>query len=211
MTVTGIGNDAVYANGYKNTKNVNGKANNKTYGSAREYGNYLIQKYDCLRNTDYPVTISGSLLQKAAGDEKTAKWLEYNLALMPGCIEKEKAAVEARGAKIISYQCVINGYDSMTSYICTTDDPDGTFAKENAEKRAEEKKEAEEKKAEEKLAEKKQAERRAEQEEQEESRYHFRMDGKDAMDLAGKTEAIFSPVASEGWEESRQSVFEARA
>lgn len=89
---------------------------------------------------------------------------------MPGCIEKEKAAVEARGAKIISCQCVINGYDSMTSYICTTDDPDGTFAKENAEKRAKEKKEAEEKKAEEKLAEKKQAERRAEQEEQEESR-----------------------------------------
>ena len=42
----------------------------------------------------------------------------------------------------------------MTSYICTTDDPDGTFAKENAEKRAKEKKEAEEKKAEEKLAEK---------------------------------------------------------
>lgn len=169
MIVTGIGNDAVYANGYKNIRNVNGKAN-KAYGSAREYGNYLIQKYDCLRNTDYPVTISGSLLQKAAGDEKTAKWLEYNLALMPGCIEKEKAAVEARGAKIISYQCVINGYDSMTSYICTTDDPDGTFAKENAEKRAKEKKEAEEKKAEEKLAEKKQAERRAEQEEQEESR-----------------------------------------
>ena len=63
---------------------------------------------------------------------------------MPGCIEKEKAAVEARGAKIISCQCVINGYDSMTSYICTTDDPDGTFAKENAEKRAKEKKEAEE-------------------------------------------------------------------
>ena len=113
---------------------MNGKAN-KAYGSAREYGNYLIQKYDCLRNTDYPVTISGSLLQKAAGDEKTAKWLEYNLALMPGCIEKEKAAVEARGAKIISCQCVINGYDSMTSYICTTDDPDGTFAKETAEKR----------------------------------------------------------------------------
>ena len=99
----------------------------------------------------------------------------------------------------------------MTSYICTTDDPDGTFAKENAEKRAEEKKEAEEKKAEEKLAEKKQAEQRVEQAEQEESRYHFRMDGKDAMDLAGKAEAIFSPVVSEGWEESRQSVFEARA
>mgnify|MGYP000230659945 CR=1 FL=1 len=51
MIVTGIGNDAVYANGYKNIRNVNGKAN-KAYGSAREYGNYLIQKYDCLRNTD---------------------------------------------------------------------------------------------------------------------------------------------------------------
>ena len=46
MIVTGIGNDAVYANGYKNIRNVNGKAN-KAYGSAREYGNYLIQKYDC--------------------------------------------------------------------------------------------------------------------------------------------------------------------
>ena len=39
MIVTGIGNDAVYANGYKNIRNVNGKAN-KAYGIARDERSY---------------------------------------------------------------------------------------------------------------------------------------------------------------------------
>jgi hypothetical protein len=40
------------------------------------------------------VLIDGSVMRKACGDEKTAKWLEENLAIMPDVIRNaQKAAV----------------------------------------------------------------------------------------------------------------------
>jgi hypothetical protein len=65
------------------------------------------------------VAINSSLLSEATGDEKTAKWLEYNLSLIPETVEKTKAMVQARGGQIISYNITINGYDSMTAELCT--------------------------------------------------------------------------------------------
>ena len=138
----------------------------KSYSNTREYKDYLTEKYDCLKSKDYSVEINSSLISKAAKDEKTAQWLEYNLSLIPETVEKTKAMVEARGAKVISHSIKINGYDSMTAELCTRveADPGTEKAKENLEKKLEkirEEKKEEKKKAEEKLAEKR-AEKAAE-------------------------------------------------
>jgi len=138
----------------------------KSYSNSREYKDYLTEKYDCLRSKDYAVEINSSLISKAAKDEKTAQWLEYNLSLIPETVEKTKAMVEARGAKVISHSIKINGYDSMTAELCTRveADPGTEKAKENLEKKLEkirEEKKEEKKKAEEKLTEKR-AEKAAE-------------------------------------------------
>ena len=149
MAVTGIGTYASYTNSYGNTQNAGNKTG-RTYKNAHEYKNYLTQKYDCLRSRDYSVNINSSLLSKAMGDEKTKQWLEYNLSLIPKTIEQSRAYVAARGAKILSYSITINGYDSMSSVMCTQDEVDPGTEKarkeleERLEKRKAEKKETEE-------------------------------------------------------------------
>ena len=134
------------------------ESESKTYSNTKEYKNYLTEKYDCLTSKDYSVAINSSFLREAAGDEKKAKWLEYNLSLIPKIVDKTKAMVQARGSQIISYNITINGYDSMSAELCTKAEADpGTEKareelKERIEKKREEKK-AEEKKKEEKAAE----------------------------------------------------------
>ena len=148
MAVTGIGTYASYTNSYGNTQNAGNKTG-RTYKNAHEYKNYLTQKYDCLRSRDYSVNINSSLLSEAVGDEKTKQWLEYNLSLIPKTIEQSRAYVAARGTKILSYSITINGYDSMSSVMCTQDEVDPGAEKarkeleERLEKRKEEKKETE--------------------------------------------------------------------
>ena len=155
MAVTGIGTYASYTNSYDNTQNAGNKTG-RTYKNAHEYKNYLTQKYDCLRSRDYSVNINSSLLSEAMGDEKTKQWLEYNLSLIPKTIEQSRAYVAARGAKILSYSITINGYDSMSSVMCTQDevDPGTEKARKELEERLEKRKEekrAEEKKTEDKM------------------------------------------------------------
>ena len=155
MAVTGIGTYASYTNSYGNTQNAGNKTGRK-YKNAHEYKNYLTQKYDCLRSRDYSVNINSSLLSKAMGDEKTKQWLEYNLSLIPKTIEQSRAYVAARGAKILSYSITIDGYDSMSSVMCTQDevDPGTEKARKELEERLEKRKEekrAEEKKTEDKM------------------------------------------------------------
>ena len=155
MAVTGIGTYASYTNRYGNTQNAGNKTG-RTYKNAHEYKNYLTQKYDCLRSRDYSVNINSSLLSEAMGDEKTKQWLEYNLSLIPKTIEQSRAYVAARGAKILSYSITINGYDSMSSVMCTQDevDPGTEKARKELEERLEKRKEekrAEEKKTEDKM------------------------------------------------------------
>ena len=169
MAVTGIGTYASYTNSYGNTQNAGNKTG-RTYKNAHEYKNYLTQKYDCLRSRDYSVNINSSLLSKAMGDEKTKQWLEYNLSLIPKTIEQSRAYVAARGAKILSYSITIDGYDSMSSVMCTQDevDPGTEKARKELEERLEKRKE--EKKAEKKADEEKAAEKRAEKRAAEEVR-----------------------------------------
>ena len=86
----------------------------------------------------------------------------------------------ARGAKILSYSITIDGYDSMSSVMCTQDevDPGTEKARENAERKAKENREKEEKikerraakRAEEEKLEAKSAEKRAEKRAAEEVR-----------------------------------------
>ena len=196
MAVTGIGTYASYTNSYGNTQNAGNKTG-RTYKNAHEYKNYLTQKYDCLRSRDYSVNINSSLLSKAMGDEKTKQWLEYNLSLIPKTIEQSRAYVAARGAKILSYSITINGYDSMSSVMCTQDEADP---------RTEKARKAEKKETEERLE-----KQRAEKQEQEERQYNLRIDGKDVADLTGKLVELLGTSTSIGVMESGTSSFDALA
>lgn len=159
MAITGINNYTTYANYYTQTKPKNSSENaknaaeqqsaEKTYSNTREYRNYLTQKYNCLKSTEYSVEINSSLLSKALGDEKTSEWLEYNLSLIPENVEKIKSTQAARGCKVLSCSIKINGYDSMTAETCVTDEVEPGTEKAREELKEKLKKIREEKKAEE--------------------------------------------------------------
>lgn len=158
-----ISNVSAYGTGYSKVRQ-NGGSTGKAYDRKRNYRAYLTEKYECLRSTGYSVNINSSLLTEAAGDEKTAKWLEYNLSLIPKAVEGIKSTVEARGAKLVSCSIKINGYDSMTAEVCTVDEADpGT---EKARKELEERlqKVREEKKAKQRKAEQKKREEKTNKE-----------------------------------------------
>jgi len=172
MAITEVSNYAAYKNYYTNTKQKSSsevaknttdkQITSRTYSSVREYKTYLTEKYDCLKSSDYSVAMNSSLLSEATRDEKTAKWLEYNLSLIPECVEKMKSAAAARGSELVSCNITINGYDSITSETCTRSeaDPGTEKAREDLEERI--KKIKEEKKAEQR-AEKKAAEQYAQE------------------------------------------------
>lgn len=82
MALTGVNNYTGYMNYYTQ------QTSDKIYSNVREYNKYLTEKYNCLKSSDYSVAINSSLLSKALGDEKTAEWLEYNLSIIPECVEK---------------------------------------------------------------------------------------------------------------------------
>lgn len=132
--------------------------------TVQEYKNYLSEKFECMNNTDYFVEINSSLLSKAANDEKTAKWLEYNLSLIPKGYNSLKAMAAARGAKVVSYSVRIEGYDSMSSLACTVCEADLGTEKKDFEKESKEKtaRRRTERKTERKAEEEKAAARRAE-------------------------------------------------
>lgn len=215
MAVTGVKNYTDYTNYYTDTKTVSESTQkstdkqktDKTYRSSREYKNYLTDKYECLTSKDYSVAINSSFLSEAAGDEKKAEWLEYNLKLIPETVEKTKAQVAARGAKILSYNITINGYDSMSAELCTQveADPGTEKARKELEERLEKKKE--EKKAEEKKREEKAAEKAAE----EERLYKLRMDGIDVADVTEKMKNAVSSVNTGGQAENGYAFFDVRA
>ncbi|MCM1047657.1 MAG: DUF6033 family protein [Clostridiales bacterium] len=164
MAITGVNDYTSYTNYYTDTnqkgssesakKVADNQATEKTYSNTREYREYLTEKYDCLKNSDYSVAINSSLLAKASSDEKTSKWLEYNLSLIPKAVDNIKSAVAARGAKLISCNITMNGYDSMTTEVVTREevDPGTEKARKELEERIKERRE--EKKEQEKRAEK---------------------------------------------------------
>lgn len=190
-----------YASSYTNQKK---ESDAPKYANVRDYKNYLMDKFECMKNKDYSVEINSSLLAEAAGDEKTAKWLEYNLSLIPKAVDGIKSAVEARGAKLVSCSIKINGYDSMRAEVCTKDEADpGT---EKARKRLEEKikKIREEKKAEEKKQEQKRAEEAAEKERQ----YNIKIEGKNVEDVTRKFVDKVSSSNSQVSTGSSNSIFD---
>ena len=139
--------------------------------TAKDELSYLTEKYECMKSKDYSVNINSSLLAKAASDEKTSERLEYNLSLIPKVVDNIKSAAASRGAKMISCDITMNGYDSMTTEVVTQVevDPGTEKAREELEEkikeRKEEKKTQEEKAAkrrDEKKSEEKAAEKRAE-------------------------------------------------
>ena len=165
MAITGVNQYTTYASYYTQTKPKDSSENateqqtaEKTYSNTREYSNYLTEKYECLKSTEYSVEINSSLLSEALGDEKTSEWLEYNLALIPENVEKIKSTQAARGCKVLSCSIKINGYDSMTAETCVTDEVDSGTEKAREELRERIKKIREEKKDEEEKAEEKRQE-----------------------------------------------------
>ena len=134
MAIPKINNYITYTDHYMDMKQKNNseiqksttdkQSLDKTYRNAREYRSYLTEKYDCLKSSDYSVAVNNFLLSEALGDEKTKKWLEYNLSLIPKAVDDIKSAVEARGAKLVSCSIKINGYESMTAEVCTIAEAD---------------------------------------------------------------------------------------
>lgn len=179
MAISGVTD---YTNAYAGyTNSANGKRQAaEGAGTAKETAarkmakdelSYLTEKYECMKSKDYSVNINSSLLAKAASDEKTSEWLEYNLSLIPKVVDNIKSAAASRGAKMISCDITMNGYDSMTTEVVTQVEVDpgtekaGEELEEKIKERKEEKKTQEEKAAkrrDEKKSEEKAAEKRAE-------------------------------------------------
>lgn len=87
-----------------------------TYGSRREYSEYLNHKYACLTPAkDSSVSINSNLLSKAASNPKTAKWLESTLSQMPDCIHKICENSAKNGARLVSLEISIDSEDCITT------------------------------------------------------------------------------------------------
>ena len=148
-----IGNNMGISNGYQNSASKTGG-----YKNVREYSNYLMGKYSCLKpGSNVAVSVTSGLLRKAMSDEKTGQWLERELSKAPDYIKQAQQSLSARGSRLIS--CSIEfGEEYTTMCVCGVTDTPGTDedidkwlekVKENKEKQ----KKAEKKAAEEKITE----------------------------------------------------------
>ena len=152
MSMT-IGNNVGISNGYQNSTS---KADG--YNNVRDYSNYLMSKYSCLKpGNNVSVSVTSGLLRKAMSDEKTAKWLEKELNKAPDYIKQAQQSATAKGWRLVSASIEF-GEEYSTMYTCVVTDTPGTDEdidkwleriKENKEKQ----KKAEKKAAEEKLTE----------------------------------------------------------
>lgn len=219
MAVTGVNDYTSTYAGYTNSAKSKKQATEGT-GTAKETAarktakdelSYLSEKYECLKSADYSVNINSLLLAKAASDEKTAKWLEYNLSLIPKVVDNLKSSAAACGSKVISCNISINGYDNITTEMVGKfeDDPGTEKAREELEekikerreeKKAQEEKAAkrrEEKKAEEEKAAERQAEKKAVEETGNETgEYTVSVTGTDVKAVAQKIIAAFSGTSA---------------
>ncbi len=169
--------------------------------TAKDELSYLTDKYECMKSKDYSVNINSSLLEKATSDEKTSGWLEYNLSLIPKAVDNIKSAAAARGAKMISCDITMNGYDSMTTEVVTQVEVDPGTEKarkeleEKIKERREEKK-AQEEKASKRREEEKAAERRAERKELMEGAFTVSATGADVKNVAQNLIAVVSGTSA---------------
>ena len=145
------------SNGYQNNTSKTGG-----YKNVREYSNYLMGKYSCLKpGNNVAVSITPGLLRKAMSDEKTGQWLERELSKAPDYIKSSQQAASARGSRLV-YAAIEFGEEYSTMYTCTVTDTPGRDedidkwlerVKENKEKQKAAEKKAEKKAAEEKMTE----------------------------------------------------------
>ena len=152
-----IGNNMGISNGYQNSASKTGG-----YKNVREYSNYLMGKYSCLKpGNNVSVSVTSGLLRKAMSDEKTGQWLERELSKAPDYIKEAQQSASARGWKLVSASIEF-GEEYSTMYTCVVTDTPGTDedidkwlerVKENKEKQKMAEKKAEKKAAEEKMTE----------------------------------------------------------
>ena len=148
-----VGNNMGVSNSYQNST---GKAGG--HKNVREYSNYLMGKYSCLKpGNNVAVSVTSGMLRKAMSDEKTGQWLERELSKAPDYITEAQQSASARGWRLVS--CSIEfGEEYTTMYTCTVTDTPGTDEDidkwlERIEENKEKQKKAEKKAAEEKLTE----------------------------------------------------------
>ena len=160
---------------------VNNSGNDsKKPSSVREYSNYLMGKYSCLKpGKNAAVSVTGGLLRRAMSDEKTGEWLERELAKATDYIEAAQKSAIAHGSTLKSVSIEFGEeYSTMTTVVVTdgggTDSEIDKWLEKIKEKR-------EEQQAADKKLEKKQAEQRLEETS---STTEFR--GKDLEDLTNQ-------------------------
>ena len=148
-----VGNNMGVSNSYQNSTSRAGG-----YKNVREYSNYLMGKYSCLKpGNNVAVSVTSGLLRKAMSDEKTGQWLERELTKAPDYIKQAQQSASARGWRLVS--CSIEfGEEYTTMYTCTVTDTPGTDEDidkwfERIEENKEKQKKAEKKASEEKLTE----------------------------------------------------------
>ena len=148
-----VGNNMGVGNSYQNSTSRAGG-----YKNVREYSNYLMGKYSCLKpGNNVAVSVTSGLLRKAMSDEKTGQWLERELSKAPDYIKQAQQSASARGWRLVS--CSIEfGEEYTTMYTCVVSDTPGTDKDidkwlERIEENKEKQKKAEKKAAEEKLTE----------------------------------------------------------
>ena len=105
---------------WSNTSKTNG------YKNVREYSNYLMGKYSCLKpGNNVAVSVTPGMLRKAMSDEKTGQWLERELAKAPDYIKSSQQAASARGSRLV-YAAIEFGEEYSTMYTCTVTDTPGS-------------------------------------------------------------------------------------
>lgn len=109
---------------YNRTQNITTKTSG--YKSVREYSNYLMDKYSCLKpGNNVAVSVTPGLLRKAMSDEKTGQWFERELAKAPDYIKSSQQAASARGSRLV-YAAIEFGEEYSTMYTCTVTDTPGS-------------------------------------------------------------------------------------
>ena len=180
MSMT-IGNNMGISSGY-NVSKAGG------YKNVREYSNYLLGKYSCLKpGSNVAVSVTSGMLRKAMSDEKTGQWLERELAKAPDYIKEAQQSAGARGSKLLSVSIEF-GEEYTTMCTLTVSDTPGTD--EDIDKWLErveenrEKQKAAEKRIEKRSAEKKLTEQRIEE-------YTFK-----GLDLKSVTDSFIAKMSS---------------
>lgn len=104
-------NRYLFENSYNMKKRDNKNADNvsdKQYNSVSEYYDYLKNKYQCLSDSCYKVSISPAYLEKCMKNPECAELLEKNLAHLPVSHQNMITFWSVRGAEIVNEQWIFD-------------------------------------------------------------------------------------------------------